>query len=110
MDQSMGPRAREPQAAGQPAIPLDVLADRYHAALNVAGSDDPRGLQLRLWKAYRELLTRVTRLDWHQPDVPGAGADGGADLIAELDAVVRAHIIRRVDELGIARGEQRTVR
>lgn len=85
-----------------------ILEDRYHAALNVAGGDDPSLLQLKLWDGYRKLLRKVTRQRWDEGGPDTYDAEGRyVDVIAEIDAAVREVILRRVDELGIAAGVER---
>jgi hypothetical protein len=111
MDQSTAQRGHEPQAAGQPAIPLEVIRDRYEGMLvctrpgeyphKVAKDSghvwigDYNKLQMDLDGVIRALVEGTTRTPQEQWQT--------VDLIDECETLLREHIIRRVHETGIAR-------
>jgi hypothetical protein len=76
-------------------VSREILEDRWAGLMDV--DLDPSELNGKLWKSFEELYNGVART---VPDDNGLYAD--QDLVSELLGVVRAHVIRRVDELGIA--------
>lgn len=82
-----------------PPVSREVLEDRYTGLVDEPNGD-PSKVQFRLWKSYEQILHGVTRKAFREP---GDSWAPGVDLIAELDALLREHIVRRVEELGIAR-------
>ena len=95
------------QAAAQPAIPLQVLQDRYDGLLmNLDGKPahenqtqgmvgDYNRLQLKLDFLLSRLLEGTAR----------TGADNlqGHDFVGELEAMIRDQVVRRLHETGVAR-------
>jgi len=90
----------QPAHEGQPAIPLEVLQDRYEGLLFTAECGDATKLQMRLWRTLEALSTRTAR----RP-LEGAVSDlnGAENITSELCDMIREHIVRRLHETGAAR-------
>jgi hypothetical protein len=97
MDESQAQRGHEPQAAGQPAIPIEVLQDRYHGLTGTCkGSWDSR-LVLRLIRDLQRLVQGTARVE----DI--AEVNDLSEIVDDCLGYIGQQVVARVHESGMAR-------
>lgn len=93
----------ESQAAGQPAIPIEVLQDRLAGLFPDSEHGDISDLHSTLYSSLCEVYEGVARWPAHETYIDGTQADHGGLIASECVELVCEHIVRRVHETGVAR-------
>jgi hypothetical protein len=90
------------RAGKPPKVSREILEDRYDGAI-----DTPDGSMTktgdRLYRAVREVYEAVARQPWRGNLEEEGGHPPDGLLVDDAIRLVREHIIRRVDELDLAR-------